>query len=374
MSIDVLAYNSLNLENAPLRTTNANLTTCINNLNSACSGYQTLVNSNAPIVLSGKVYRPEMWSFIPTSPADGSSWTTGFKVCDTSGYFRCGRCCLWTVPAGVTCARFQIWGAGGMAGAAGCCGGSPFGGSGAYASVIIPVTAGRTYSLCAGCAFCCYACWNTTGNVQGCASYVNGCCLSGFCAQGGVANLCQEMIERSVYYHIVSPVDSRPAFTGCIPYLGYCICGTGSSFCHPQNSTPYSYAGTLCCGSGFASQTHMMLSMYHSSARFNGSAVNGTVYGIYGGYGETCMNHYCKCGYMKHPPIYGFESESQCCFQISGGQTCGGNRCAATTTFGAVTQSMRIPGAGGFAMQVAGGCLTHCGDAGRMGMVCVSYK
>lgn len=374
MTIDVLAYNALNLENIPLRTTNTALTTCIGNLNTTCSAALSCINNNGPVVINGRLYRPEMWSFIPTLPADGSAWTTGFKVCDTSGYFRCGACCAWTVPGGVTCVRFQIWGAGGESGAAGCCGGAPFGGSGAYASVIMPVTAGNVYTLCSGCALCCYSCWNCIGNGNGCASYVTGTGLTNFCAMGGIANLCTEAVDRRIYYYSTNIVDALPACT--VPaYLGYCICGTGSSFCHPQNSTPYSYAGILCCGSGYSAQPHMMLAMMHSvCSTAYGSATGGTVYGIAGGYTETCMNHYCKCGYMKSPPIYGFESSSQCTFSISGGTSCGGNYCSASSTFGAVTQSLQIPGAGGFAMQVAGGCLAICGDAGRMGMVCVSYK
>jgi hypothetical protein len=195
------------------------------------------------------------------------------------------------------------------------------------------------------------------------------------CVPSSNSGVAKQLPNPAISAWYPSTPVAKPAFTANIPYLGYCICGTGSSFCHPQISTPYSFAGTLCCGSGFASQTNLMLPMYHSCARFNGTAVNGLVYGISGGFTETCMNHHCKCGYMKHPPIYGFESSSQCCFQIDGNTTCGGNRCAAASgSFGSVTPSMQIPGAGGFAMQTAGGCVSVCGDAGRMGMVCVSYK
>jgi hypothetical protein len=376
MSIDVLTYNTLNNENQLLRTTSASLTTGINNLNSECSGYQTTINTSGPQIVSSRLIRPELWSIIPT----GSGWTTGFKVCDTSGFFRCGACCAWTVPGGVTCARFQIWGAGAGSGAAGCCGGSGFGGTGAYASVIIPVTAGNVYTLCAGCALCCYASWNQTSNANGCASYVTGSGLTNFCAAGGIGNICAEIASRRTYFleagigggaSIPSITDLGEAFS----YLGYCLCATGSSFCSNAISTPYNYNGCLTCGGGFMHNPHMLYQMEHATGSLPyGSATCGTVFGIRGSFTETCMNHYCKCGYMKSAPIYGFESESQCCFQIQGGTTCGGNYCAASSSFGAVIQSMRIPGAGGFAMQVAGGCLSICGDAGRMGMVCVSYK
>ena len=64
------------------------------------------------------------------TPADVTLWSnellpmcitsggTVLNVCDTSGYYRCGVCCLWTVPAGVTRAQFQLWGAGAGSGQA----------------------------------------------------------------------------------------------------------------------------------------------------------------------------------------------------------------------------------------------------------------
>lgn len=367
--MDVLSYNALNQENQKIRTSNAALDSCISTLNSQCQTYLSCIATNSPTIINGKVVRPEMWSYIPT----GSDWTSGFKVCDTSGYFRCNACCAWTVPAGVTCARFQIWGAGGMSGSAGCCGGAPFGGSGAYASVIMPVQSGWAYTLCAGCAFCCYAGWNTTANQNGCSSFVTGCNLTNFCAMGGIGSICTEIIDRSIYYFVTNTIDAIPACTS-LAYLGFCLCGTGSSFCSSAISTPYSGAGTLCCGSGFASEPHLMYQMYHSSATSYGTAVGGTVYGINGAYSEFCINPTCTCGYAKHPPVYGFTDLSQCVFEFNPASSSGGNLCSASATFGATTPSLQIPGAGGFAMRAYGGCVSICGDAGRMGMVCVSYK
>ena len=45
----------------------------------------------------------------------------GFKVCDVSGYFRCGNSCTWSVPSGVTRATFQSWASGGGTGSNCCC-------------------------------------------------------------------------------------------------------------------------------------------------------------------------------------------------------------------------------------------------------------
>ena len=84
---------------------------------------------------------PKYWNCIPT----GSGWTGGIKSCDNTGYWRCGCCCEWTVPSGVNCARFQLWGAGGGSGGGYQCSGAVWGETGSYASVIMQVTPGWTY-------------------------------------------------------------------------------------------------------------------------------------------------------------------------------------------------------------------------------------
>lgn len=67
-----------------------------------------------------------------------------------------GRCCLWTVPAGVSWAKFEVYGGGGD-GAGGCCCQHPRygGGSGSYARKTICVNPGDTYTLCAAGTGCC---------------------------------------------------------------------------------------------------------------------------------------------------------------------------------------------------------------------------
>jgi hypothetical protein len=125
-----------------------------------------------------------LWANIPTLP----SVTGGTTVYDnTTGNGNCGVCCQWTVPAGATYARFQIWGAGAASKGNLCCHLSMWGGSGAYASVILPVVPGCQYTLCAGCAaFCCYYCTQGTDTAGGgCMSYVTGYGLNNFCADGG---------------------------------------------------------------------------------------------------------------------------------------------------------------------------------------------
>lgn len=67
-----------------------------------------------------------------------------------------GFCCLWTVPAGTTWAKFEVWGGGG-AGAGSCCCQQPqqAGASGTYARKTIRVNPGESYTVCAGGTTCC---------------------------------------------------------------------------------------------------------------------------------------------------------------------------------------------------------------------------
>lgn len=97
-----------------------------------------------------------------------------------------GCCCLWTVPAGVKRAKFELWGAGGNGNGACSCGRCQhYHGAqgGYYASKTISVNCGWTYTICAGGVYPCFSVECVACN--GCASYVTGCNLSGFCAFGG---------------------------------------------------------------------------------------------------------------------------------------------------------------------------------------------
>lgn len=97
-----------------------------------------------------------------------------------------GCCCLWTVPAGVKRATFELWGAGGN-GNGSCtinrCHHYKGAQGGYYNTKTITVAAGWTYTLCAGGVYPCLNC--ECIGCQGCSSYANGCNLSNFCAIGG---------------------------------------------------------------------------------------------------------------------------------------------------------------------------------------------
>lgn len=96
----------------------------------------------------------------------------------------------WTVPGGVSCATFEIWGGGGAGSPMCCCtcyGGFP-GGSGAYSFKTIAVTPGTTYTVVVGAGGTSPACWFSS-NPAGCPggkTYVTGTNLTNFCAEGGV--------------------------------------------------------------------------------------------------------------------------------------------------------------------------------------------
>lgn len=348
MAADVLLYNALNEENKKLLKQIQQIDANISSQNSICSSAISTIETNTPtIVKYAGPNQANVWCLIPTLAETGCPWTGDLKVCDTEADFRCGKCCLWTVPAGVSCARFQIWGAGAGRGYVCCCGFIPFGGTGAYASVIIPVTPGDTYTLCAGCAYCCYACNNNT-NVNGqpgCQSFVVGNNISNFCAEGGEASLFCELQVRNTFNQGVSGQDCR--------YLGSCIC-SNASVCFRANKS-----GTpSCCWDN-------IFPMIASCKTFYGSSLVGTVYGISGAFGSIAVN--CNGSICaQHPPIYGFPTTS-CCVALITNSDQGGICCRSCNNI------LVVPGAGSWAQMQCGGCIQRSGDAGRAGMVCVSY-
>lgn len=346
MAADVLLYNSLNKFNERLINQSIQLDADIACQNSLCQTANNDIATNAvELIANAGPLQANMWCLIPELPDTGCSWTTGFKVCGTC--YRCGAFCSWTVPNGVTCARFQIWGAGAGTGFSCCCAFTPFGGTGAYASVIIPVTAGSTYNLCAGCAYCCCATAGGTNNVDGCASYVTGTGLSNFCAEGGEGSVWCELRTRC----------TQGSVQGYCRYLGGCIC-SNESICWSPNTSGDGTGYPSCCFDN-------MFPMISSCKQHYGSATSGTVYGIRGSFGSIAVN--CNGTIrVQHPPIYGFASTSCCCCIITTNYSSGWCRSAASGY-------LRIPGAGGFAHFKCGGGTSNAGDQGKFGMVCVSY-
>lgn len=295
---------------------------------------------------------------------EGASWTAGFKVCNTTESGGCGKNCTWTIPAGITKARFQLWGAGGGANhPARCCGWTHFGSTGAYASVIIPVTAGHQYTLCAGCAYCCWGQSGSSANrYPGCPSYVQGCGLCYYCAQGGDGSMGEYWGTRiGAQNPCYMPCANGSCRSARVCQCGSSVChnGGGDSGCFPPMSGSI-YGGTVNITSAAqdlddsGTPTHTKLTPEN------------LIYGIRGIWGAWCHhtnNYGCNC----HPAVYGFENTSQCVQGWTSNTCCGGG-------WRHSTGYLQVPGAGGWMSASHGGCQSHCGDMGRFGMVCVSYK
>ncbi len=283
------------------------------------------------------------------------AWTDGITICDASGTWRCGSDCTWTVPSGATKARFQLWGSGGGANKAPCCcGHTPFGSTGAYASVVIPVTSGWAYTLCGGCAYCCYA-YTTSGSNRwsGCPSYVQGCHLNNFCADGGQG-----------------PLGTWNAMRG-----NYCTCRLSAITHDSEGAYICNYGGDWCyTGASFNCIPYVSGAGYHGSiCEIESPTYENVIYGLRGTWPMQCWdgNHY---GWEQHAPIWGgtgstWMAETICCGSFSSGTCCGYN-CGAWTGNGC----LKYPGAGGWGSHAMGGSNALCGDSGKFGMVCVSWR
>tara|TARA_B100001175_G_scaffold102805_1_gene87211 strand:- start:153 stop:1274 length:1122 start_codon:yes stop_codon:yes gene_type:complete len=295
------------------------------------------------------------WTCIYT----GSDWTGNAKVCDTTENGGCGKNCTWVVPSGATRARFQLWGAGGGANHAGkCCSWTHFGSTGAYLSVIIPVTSGHSYTVCAGCAYCCYGGSQSSSNrIPGCPSYVQGCNLCYLCAQGGDGS-------QGEYWGTRIGAENpcyQPCFTGS--YREVRVCQYGASIC--KNSGGYSGNFPPMAGSIYAGTVNIPQAVQTEGTTTKLTPEN-LIYGIRGIWGGWC-NHTNNYGCICHPKVYGFENTSSCVQTYTSSTCCGGG-------WRYTNGYLQIPSAGGWMSSAHGGCQNHCGDMGRFGMVCIQWK
>jgi len=310
----------------------------------------------------------------PDTSSAGTNPVTGIEYSGLTvrgnGCYTCDAACAWVVPAGTTFARFQIWGAGGKTGQGCCCGGADWGTSGAYASVIIPVIPGCTYNLCAGNRNQNVCLWAAQGG-RSCASYVTGYGLSNFCAEGA----CAKAHWCTLYYD----QDMYAWSTGCCRWSsadcftsGACICNGSADFCFSNS----------CSSCGIIPYSRSTITNFYGS--YTGS-VYSSLKNMCFSYGAQVVGipglNACWCfdtnfyGHTRAPATYGYEAASICvlCMQGStlGGMCC--NNC--------YTGYRRIPGAGGTAAIMFGGCTAICdpnsgccgGDLGRAGQVCVTW-
>lgn len=293
---------------------------------------------------------------LATTPWDSSNWSLlpllqnpigCLCVVDTTSGILCqGASCTWTVPAGVTKVQFQVWGAGAGTGAPQCCGNSPFGENGAYATVIITATPGDQYILCAGCAYPCKASNASTNTTQGCRSYVTGPGLTGFCADGACSNIWRKMCINtgSACCRYASP------YNNCWQVSGGCICASGTWICNDNS----------CASCGIVPRTA------DSFVTFHGTATTGTVAGLPGFWGEECWDTSIY-GYHTSPPVINI------CHQLTTGSCCCHTYTSGTCCGGSCTGTRQYPGAGGWMSHTMGGNTSNCGDMGRSGMVRVTW-
>lgn len=277
--------------------------------------------------------------------------TESGSVCvydNATGYFRCGNCCLWTVPAGTTKVRFQLWGAGAGTGAGLCCGGSGWGANGAYASVVINAVPGCQYTLCGGCAhahqsYCTQCC-----DVSGCKSFVTGYGVTNLCADGGCASLFRQMT-------MLQGGAECCRYQGKLQQIsGACICGGSIS--------------NWVCFSNSCASCAPITRVADTARKGYGTALTGRVYQIPSMYHADCFNtdfYGCICTSPVLLPTGALSCV--CCLSYSSGTCCG------ATVRGACGGCACFPGLGGSYTHIMGGNTELYADWGRTGMVKVSW-
>lgn len=210
-----------------------------------------------------------------------------------------GRCCLWTVPSGVTKAVFEIWSGGGSGGGGCCCMNGGGAGNGGYAVKTCAVTAGQTIQICAAGSMCCGD-YNT--GAQGCPSWV--CATTGTtwltCVQGGYGNARCSTCNYGIgcYSCCVScwccgGITSNAEL--CIP--GTSSTGHSSQYCfdqyHQYSSNAYGVPGPRlgpngCCAQGggamcglFPGGGGLSAQVYGGACCCGGFGAGGQVYVLY---------------------------------------------------------------------------------------------
>jgi len=315
-------------------------------------------NSVAPQVINN-FYRPETWDQMPLLIGASNS----LCVFDQSVYFRCGAACTWTVPANAAKVQFQVWGAGAGAGAAVCCGTTPFGANGAYAIKIIDAVPGEQFCLFAGCAFCCHAQCTAQNTTCGQTSYV--CSITGqsgktghmACALGGRSSLWCYIANVSSWHRNNS--ICRLSHPNNVANCGVCLCSTGTYVCQPS-SMPMVWPPAP---------------NVIETAQWG--LADAGVPSWWGGTSLTTDNYGCICRF----PIPGIFNSPWCCSGymegVSSG-TCCGMACTPGMNQLGISPGQPpggncIPGLGGMFSHAMGGSTGLCGSIGMTGMVRVSW-
>lgn len=151
-----------------------------------------------------------------------------------------GCCCAWTVPAGASYIKFEMWGGGGGGGGSCCCMQGFPGGNGAYAVKVLSgsqVVPGCVYTICAGGSS---VQSNTNNGCMGYDSYVQGYNLSNFCAKGGRNGCTNCNAWQGNCYQCAQTFYECGAFGGDICIYGQCGASRITMYCwnHGQQHAP----------------------------------------------------------------------------------------------------------------------------------------
>ena len=271
--------------------------------------------------------------------------------------------CTWTVPSGAYAAKFQVWGAG-IGGQTGCCcGGAPFGETGAYAEATLYVTPGDTYTVCAGCSCSRSCCSNSTPGC-GCMSGVTGngiTCLKADgarCYTGNCEDHCAKL--RTDITNAGTSVSACGRYMN--PYStnasGACWCSYGEycfSSCATCGNVPI-YAGCYTCG----------CSCITNACRVS-DGPGRTHMGIHGGGCHDSSHN----GFHTRPPVISADTgkvhmDGCYCMTFQQNEQCIGG-------CNAHQWDNQHPGQGGTAAHNSGGDASHLSDYGKAGLVQISW-
>lgn len=286
----------------------------------------------------------DAWNMIPVMDSPiGSLCVIDYD----SSYWRCDRSCNWTVPSGVTEAKFQLWGPGGGTGQNCCCGGAPYGPTGAYMTFTKTVSASQVYCIHTGCASCCCGSQTTPG-VCGSPTCLEGPGLSGVCVDSGCS--CWQKWWSDLGWSPGSNSNNCyvPNLDGCSP-----TSCSGWNYCwdsgNDDTTVPFAYSSST--GHGViddvvAGTKHIINGMWP-----------------YISIGE-CNEKTCHIS----SPVYGFVDQMTGCNPSSNSN--GGHCKGATQGF------HQFPAQGGSWNYAQGGinATSYRGDYGRAGMVCIQWK
>ena len=399
MTIDVIAYNALARsidakkdQIAEQRCLRDSAIAAQISLDSDIQYYQDLIDSATAYIPTipppGFGFTADCWtSKFYANPQDPSGWCGIKQLCDygavtctfcvfnnQGGRFQCGQCCQFTVPAGITRVQFSIQAPGGPAKMTNCCGVSGHGPSGSFLQTILCVSEGDTFTICSGCAYCCYPyCCNYT-LYQSCPSFVcgtvggNPVCMQ---AQAVSPLGCFEMKHRICCES--RDITCRPRSNNCatIWWFAHCMCSSdGNTICSNGYGSCYLTCQDCeygCCVARLQDQPAYAYAPT-TSGLSSSNMVPGSCFKVLGMWGGGCTANNCIFAVRRGVPYSHLVGCSGCgCQCVCYTNCCPGCLCAACTG------QFCLAGLGGTPSLACGGGTAGYYDQGRRGEVKVAY-